>query len=66
MSIMPLFISSAVEQGLYDRAEKFNAMDCIECGSCSYICPAKRPLAQWIKMAKDEIAAKRRAAAEKS
>lgn len=66
VSIMPLFISSAVEQGLYDKAEKFNAMDCIECGSCSYICPAKRPLVQWIKMAKDEIATKRRAAAEKS
>ncbi len=27
-------------------------MECIECGSCSYICPAKRPLAQYIKTMK--------------
>ncbi|HHX73628.1 MAG TPA: electron transport complex subunit RsxC [Firmicutes bacterium] len=65
VSIMPLFIGSSVEQGLYDRAESYNAMDCIECGCCSYICPAKRPLTQWIRMAKGEIAAKRRAAAAK-
>ncbi|NLP36898.1 MAG: electron transport complex subunit RsxC [Firmicutes bacterium] len=64
VSIMPLFIGSAVEQGLYDRAEQYDAMDCIECGCCSYICPAKRPLTQWIRMAKSEIAAKRRAAAK--
>lgn len=62
VSIMPLFIGSSVEQGLYDRAEKYNALDCIECGCCSYICPAKRPLTQWIRMAKGEIAAKKAAA----
>ncbi|HZK25769.1 MAG TPA: electron transport complex subunit RsxC [Oscillospiraceae bacterium] len=65
VSIMPIFIGSSVEQGMYDLAETYNAMDCIECGCCSYICPAKRPLTQWIRMAKGEIAAKRRAAAAK-
>ncbi|MCR3922310.1 MAG: electron transport complex subunit RsxC [Firmicutes bacterium] len=65
VSIMPLFIGSSVEQGMYDKAESYDAMDCIECGSCAYICPAKRPLTQWIRMAKGEIAAKRRAAAAK-
>ena len=34
---------------------------CIACGSCTYICPAKRPLMQLFKQAKAEImAAKRR------
>ena len=61
VSIMPLFIGSAVEQGLYDRAEQYDAMIVLS-GCCSYICPAKRPLTQWIRMAKSEIAAKRRAA----
>jgi len=28
---------------------KHNGLDCIECGSCSYICPAKRRLAQAIR-----------------
>lgn len=61
VSIMPLFIGSAVEQGLYDRAESSNAMDCIECGCCTYVCPAKRPLVQWIRMSKADIAARRAA-----
>ena len=43
-------------------------MDCIECGSCNYICPARVPLVQSFRMAKFEIrtlAMKRKAAAEK-
>ena len=28
---------------------RHNGLDCIECGSCSYICPAKRRLAQAIR-----------------
>ena len=27
--------------GLWDEAEEYGALDCIECGCCSYICPAK-------------------------
>lgn len=38
-------------------AKKFESqiMNCIECGSCAFICPARRPLVQWIKLAKTEI-----------
>ncbi|MBO1736805.1 electron transporter RnfC, partial [Barnesiella sp. GGCC_0306] len=25
-----------------------NGLECVECGSCSYVCPAKRPLKQSI------------------
>lgn len=60
VSIMPLFIGSAVEHDRYDKAEGWNALDCIECGCCSYICPANRPLVQWIRMAKSDITARRR------
>lgn len=60
VSIMPLFIGSSVEHDMYDKAEAYNAMDCIECGCCTYICPSKRPLVQWIRMAKGDIAARRR------
>ncbi len=40
--------------------EKWNGMECIECGSCSYICPAKIPLAQSIRTMKKQILAERR------
>jgi Na+-translocating ferredoxin:NAD+ oxidoreductase subunit C len=29
--------------------------DCFECGSCAYVCPAKRPLVQFIRLARLEI-----------
>ena len=36
----------------------YNLMDCIECGSCNYICPANRPLAEAIKTGKSKLRAK--------
>ena len=38
-------------------AQEHRALDCIECGSCSFICPARRPLLQSIRNAKKEIIA---------
>ena len=46
----------------YD-SEKFVALDgleCVECGCCSYICPAKRHLTQEIKMMRQSVLAERR------
>ena len=40
--------------------EKWNGMECVECGSCSFICPAKRQLAQSIKTMKKTIIAERK------
>ncbi len=40
---------------------KNNGMECCECGCCSYICPAKRPLKQVIKsMRKMQLAKKKK------
>jgi electron transport complex protein RnfC len=36
-------------------------MDCIACGSCSYVCPAHIPLVQYFNYAKGEMAARGRA-----
>lgn len=44
--------------------EKVKGMECIECGSCSYVCPAKRPLTQAFKLMRQHILADRRMAAE--
>ncbi|NLC15174.1 MAG: electron transport complex subunit RsxC [Firmicutes bacterium] len=61
MGLQPLWISAYAERELMEEAETFRAMDCIECGCCAYICPAKRPLVQWIKMAKADISSRRSA-----
>jgi len=37
------------------EAYKWNVMDCIECGVCSYVCPSNRPLVQFIKYLKSEV-----------
>ena len=37
-------------------------MECIECGCCTYVCPAKRPLTQSFKLAKAEVRAAKAAA----
>ena len=60
MNLMPNFIGSASEKNMMDLAEKYGAMDCFECGCCTYTCPAKRPLVQWIRIAKGAIAASKR------
>ncbi|WDV44702.1 electron transport complex subunit RsxC [Clostridiaceae bacterium M8S5] len=61
VNLQPLMISKLSLKGMYDLAEEYHAMACIACGSCSYICPSKRPLVEAIKVAKNEIIAKRRA-----
>ncbi|VGO23013.1 electron transport complex subunit RsxC [Pontiella sulfatireligans] len=60
MSILPATISQAVENKRFDWAEELNVMNCIECGSCSYVCPSHRPLNQHFKRAKIEIQAQLR------
>jgi electron transport complex protein RnfC len=37
-----------------------NGMECCECGCCSFICPAKRPLTQEIKSMRKMILADRK------
>lgn len=58
--LQPLTISAYALKDQFDLAAKYNAMDCIECGSCSFICPSRRPLLQSIRLAKREILANRR------
>ena len=58
--LQPLMISKNSLLRRFDEAESYNAMDCIECGSCSFICPSKRPLVDAIRVAKQEIIAKRK------
>ena len=58
--LVPSRLAKIAEHHDYERFEKMNGMECCECGCCSYICPAKRPLAQSIKSMRKEILANRR------
>lgn len=55
LNLMPLLISASADAGRFEEAEKYNAMDCVECGACSFICPARRHLVQSIRLAKNAI-----------
>ncbi len=52
MGLMPNEMSVWAERERFSGIEKFGLWDCFECGSCAYVCPAKRPLVQFIRTAK--------------
>ena len=63
LGLVPQMMAQAAERKDYDRFEnKLYGMECVACGSCTYICPAKRPLMQLFKQTKAEIMAAKRAA----
>ena len=50
--LMPSIFADAYADKDVDKLNRFNVMQCMECGSCSYTCPARRPLALTNKLAK--------------
>lgn len=54
--ILPGLISRAAEFSFFDRARGYGVDACIECGLCGYYCTGRRPLLQYIRLAKKELA----------
>ncbi len=52
MGLEPKEIGVYVEAGKGEDTKQFGVFDCFECGSCAFVCPAKRPLVQFIRLAK--------------
>lgn len=52
MGLEPKEVGIYVEANRAEDTAQFGVFDCFECGSCAYICPAKRPLVQFVRMAK--------------
>jgi Na+-translocating ferredoxin:NAD+ oxidoreductase subunit C len=52
MGLEPKEIGVFVEANRAEDTAQFGVFDCFECGSCAFICPAKRPLVQFIRLAK--------------
>ncbi len=59
MLLYPNYLSNSIEKGDYKEAEKWDVLDCVQCGICTYVCIARRPTVQLIKKAKSEIIASR-------
>ena len=57
--VPPMMLKAAVHGDL-ERFEELNGMECMECGSCSYVCPARRPLTQAFKQARRMVMADRK------
>jgi len=59
MLIYPTLIAQYGERGRTEEAQKYGALECHECGACTYVCPSRIPLVQWIRRAKSDIYAER-------
>ena len=52
LNLVPGDIEDAYLKKDYEKLGRLDVSLCMECGSCSYICPARRPLTQTNKLAK--------------
>lgn len=52
MRLSPALIVRELKAGNLDKAKRFGLMDCIECGCCAFVCPAKVNLIQRIRLGK--------------
>ena len=55
LNLEPYLLMTLSEKGMFERAEKERITDCMECGSCSYTCPAGRPLLDYIRLGKATV-----------
>jgi electron transport complex protein RnfC len=55
LGLEPDQVSVRVEAGRPLDTETFGALDCYECGCCTYVCPSERPLVQFMQLAKSAL-----------
>ncbi len=55
MNLMPTELDRSSRELDVDALRAYHVMDCIECGSCTYVCPAKRFLVQSIRNGKAAV-----------
>ncbi|MCL2128204.1 MAG: electron transport complex subunit RsxC, partial [Treponema sp.] len=53
--LTPAIINDSLEAGDLDYAVKAGLLDCVECGTCAYVCPAKVKLVQRFRVGKQRI-----------
>lgn len=57
MALMPYRLGDSGRLGMTDDFKKWLGTACIECGCCAFVCPAQRPLVQWIRVGKVRLRA---------
>lgn len=55
MNLVPSELARLIEYERYEEAHKLGVLDCIECGSCSFICPSKIRHVHLFKHGKAEV-----------
>ncbi len=65
MQLMPSALDKAARAHNPNELTQLHVMNCIECGSCTYVCPAKRYLVQNIRNGKAMVRAAAAASREK-
>jgi electron transport complex protein RnfC len=63
--LAPVIMNNSLEAGNLDYAVKTGLMDCFECGSCTYVCPARIKLVQRFRVGKQRLRLRQQAAAVK-
>lgn len=58
--VVPSRLADFAARGDKESFQKWNGMECCECGCCSFVCPAKRQLTQQIKSMRKMVLADRR------
>ena len=61
MGLESYLLGLLAERNDFEAMEKANIMDCIECGSCQFTCPANRPLLDYCRLGKNKVGAMIRA-----
>ncbi len=52
MGLNPTTLFKSIDHGEYAEASEMGLMDCKECGSCGFVCPARIPLIQGMRLGK--------------
>ena len=63
--INPTIIAKALKAGDIDTLKECGTTLCMECGCCSFVCPAKRPIVQNNRLAKQALRAAKEKEAQK-
>lgn len=66
MGLVPSQLSIFASCQAWDKCMEYGVMNCVECGSCVYTCPAKRNIVQYIRNAKAQCKAIQAAAQAKA
>lgn len=53
LHLSPTELAHTAKAKIKDKLNDLDIATCFECGCCTYICPSKIPLVQWIRFGKD-------------